>query len=47
MASATLTSKGHVTLPAIVRSDLGPGTGDRIKFIMNETSGRNEVIPAT
>jgi antitoxin PrlF len=47
MASATLTSKGQVTIPAIVRSDLGLGTGDRIEFIMNESSGRYEVVPAT
>jgi antitoxin PrlF len=47
MASATLTSKGQVTIPAIVRSDLGLGAGDRIEFIMNETSGRYEVVPAT
>jgi antitoxin PrlF len=47
MPSATLTSKGQVTIPAIVRSDLGLGTGDRIEFVMNEMSGRYEVVPAT
>jgi AbrB family looped-hinge helix DNA binding protein len=47
MPSATLTSKGQVTIPAIVRSELGLDTGDRIEFIMNETSGRYEVVPAT
>jgi AbrB family looped-hinge helix DNA binding protein len=47
MPSATLTSKGQVTIPAIVRSDLGLDTGDRIEFIVNETSGRYEVVPAT
>jgi antitoxin PrlF len=47
MASATLTSKGRVTIPAIVRSDLGLGTGDRIEFIMNEASRRYEVVPTT
>jgi AbrB family looped-hinge helix DNA binding protein len=47
MPSATLTSKGRVTIPAIVRSKLGPGTGDRIEFIMNGTSGQYEVVPAT
>jgi antitoxin PrlF len=47
MPSATLTSKGQVTIPAIVRSDLGLDTGDRIEFIMNEISGRYEVVPAT
>jgi len=47
MASATLTSKGQVTIPVEVRTHLGLSTGDRIEFILNEQSGRYEVVPAT
>jgi antitoxin PrlF len=47
MPSATITSKGQVTIPVNVRNELGLATGDRIEFILNEQSGRYEVIPAT
>ena len=47
MPSTTLTSKGRVTIPTIVRSDLGLDTGDRIEFNLNKTNGRYEVVPAT
>jgi len=47
MASTTLTSKGQVTIPVEVRTHLGLSTGDRIEFILNEQSGRYEVVPAT
>ncbi|WP_349569323.1 AbrB/MazE/SpoVT family DNA-binding domain-containing protein [Azotobacter salinestris] len=33
MATATLTSKGQVTIPARVRASLGLNTGDRIEFV--------------
>jgi antitoxin PrlF len=33
MATATLTSKGQVTIPAAVRSALGLKTGSRIEFV--------------
>jgi len=46
VTSATITSKGQVTIPVDVRNALGVGSGDRIEFIMNEQSGRYEVIPA-
>lgn len=46
MATATITSKGQVTIPASVRAALGVDTGDRIEFIENE-SGRFEVVAAT
>ncbi len=46
MTTATLTSKGQVTIPAVVRSGLGVGTGDRIEFI-EIAPGRYEVIAAT
>jgi AbrB family looped-hinge helix DNA binding protein len=47
MASATVTSKGQVTIPVDVRTHLGLSTGDRIEFVLNEQTGRYEVIPAT
>ena len=46
MPTATLTSKGQVTIPAAVRSGLGVDTGDRVEFIELEP-GRYEVIAAT
>lgn len=33
MATATVTSKGQVTIPAQVRATLGVGAGDRIEFV--------------
>ena len=36
MASATLTSKGQITLPKSVRERLGVETGDRLEFIESE-----------
>lgn len=47
MASATMTSKGQVTIPVEVRTELGLDAGDRIEFIKNEETGRYEIIPAT
>ncbi|SOZ64362.1 Transcriptional regulator, AbrB family [Cupriavidus taiwanensis] len=47
MASATLTSKGQVTIPVDVRTHLGLSTGDRIEFVLNEQTGCYEVVPAT
>lgn len=46
MTTATLTSKGQITLPAAVRSGLGVGTGDRVEFI-ELTPGRYELVAAT
>ncbi|QQX83759.1 AbrB/MazE/SpoVT family DNA-binding domain-containing protein [Cupriavidus necator] len=46
MASATVTSKGQVTIPADVRNRLGLSTGDRVEFILNEETGHYEVVPA-
>lgn len=46
MATATVTSKGQITIPAAVRSALGVGEGDRIEFI--ETApGRFEIVAVT
>jgi antitoxin PrlF len=36
MASATLTSKGQVTLPKSVRERLGVEAGDRLEFVESE-----------
>jgi antitoxin PrlF len=36
MASATVTSKGQVTLPKSVRDRLGVEAGDRLEFIESE-----------
>lgn len=47
MPTATITSKGQVTIPAEVRSELHLDTGDRIEFVRNQETGRYEVIPAT
>ena len=33
MTTATITSKGQVTIPKDVRSRLGIGTGDRVEFV--------------
>ena len=33
MATATMTSKGQVTIPAEVRQRMGLGSGDRIEFV--------------
>ncbi len=46
MATATVTSKGQITIPASVREALNIGTGDRVEFVEVE-SGRYEVIAAT
>jgi antitoxin PrlF len=47
MASATVTSKGQATIPMDVRNQLGLAAGDRIEFILNDETGRYEVVPAT
>jgi AbrB family looped-hinge helix DNA binding protein len=46
MASATLTSKGQITIPASVRAVLGLKAGTRIEFV-EISKGRYEIIPAT
>lgn len=46
MATATLTSKGQVTIPASVRASMGLDTGSRIEFV--ETgSGQFTIVAAT
>ena len=46
MSTATLTSKGQITIPALVRNALGVSTGDRVEFVEVE-AGRFELISAT
>ena len=46
MTTATMTSKGQVTIPAAVRVALGVDAGDRLEFI-EVAPGRYEMIAAT
>ena len=46
MTTATVTSKGQITIPAQVREALHVGTGDRVEFVEVEP-GRFEFIAAT
>ena len=46
MTTATLTSKGQITIPAIVRQALQVDTGDRVEFVEIEP-GRFEMVAAT
>ncbi len=45
MAEATLTSKGQVTIPKIVREAMGLKEGDRVDFV--ETDRGVLMVPAT
>ncbi|KNZ31036.1 MAG: AbrB family transcriptional regulator [Methylibium sp. NZG] len=46
MTSATVTSKGQITIPASVRQALQVESGDRVEFVEIQP-GRFEVIAAT
>ena len=46
MATATLTSKGQITIPAEVREALRVDAGDRVEFVQI-APGRYEFIAAT
>lgn len=46
MTTATLSSKGQITIPAAVRQALHVGVGDRVEFVEIEP-GRYEFIAAT
>jgi AbrB family looped-hinge helix DNA binding protein len=46
MATATVTSKGQLTLPKSVRDELGIRAGDRIDFVKMD-NGRFAIIPKT
>lgn len=46
MTTATLTSKGQITIPAMVRASLGVEAGDRVEFVQVEP-GRFELVAST
>jgi antitoxin PrlF len=46
MSTATLTSKGQITIPASVRAELGVQVGDRVEFVQI-APGRYEFRAAT
>lgn len=46
MSTATITSKGQITIPAVVRTALGVQAGDRVEFVEVEP-GRFELVAAT
>jgi antitoxin PrlF len=46
VATATLTSKGQVTIPAAVRTALGLETGSRIEFV-ETAKGQFAIVVAT
>jgi len=46
MTTATITSKGQVTIPKDVRTRLGIGAGDRVEFVEIQ-SGVFQIVAAT
>jgi antitoxin PrlF len=44
MATATVTSKGQITIPVDVRTELGLKAGDRVDFVRN-ARGNFELAP--
>ena len=46
MPTATITSKGQITIPKEVRDALGVGAGDRVEFVAEE-EGAYRVVAAT
>ncbi len=46
MTTATITSKGQVTIPKDVRTRLGVGTGDRVEFVEIQ-DGVFQIVAAT
>jgi AbrB family looped-hinge helix DNA binding protein len=46
MSTATLTSKGQITVPKEVREQLNLSTGDRVRFL-SDGEGRVVMVPAT
>jgi AbrB family looped-hinge helix DNA binding protein len=45
MATATLSSKGQITIPLAVRQKLGVATGDRVEFV-ELPNGQFALLPA-
>ena len=46
MTTATLTTKGQISIPADVRRTLGVQAGDRVEFVQVD-AGRYELVAAT
>ena len=46
MSTATMTSKGQITIPAKVRDALGVDAGDRVEFVQVKP-GHFELVAAT
>ncbi|MFV9616788.1 MAG: AbrB/MazE/SpoVT family DNA-binding domain-containing protein [Gammaproteobacteria bacterium] len=46
MTTATLTTKGQITIPAPVRIELNVGPGDRVEFV-KISDNRFEIVAAT
>ena len=46
MTTATVTSKGQITLPAAVRASLGLEAGSRVEFV-EISPGQFSIVPAT
>lgn len=46
MSTATITSKGQITIPAAIRAELKVGPGDRIEFVRT-ADDRFEVLAVT
>ncbi len=46
MTTATITSKGQITIPKDVRTRLGVGTGDRVEFVEIQ-GGVFQIVAAT
>ena len=46
MATATITSKGQITIPKEIRDFLKTDTGDRVEFLI-DANGTVTMVPAT
>lgn len=46
MPTATVTSKGQITIPVEVRRSLGLESGSRVDFVLTD-AGSYELVPAT
>ncbi|MBI3714004.1 MAG: AbrB/MazE/SpoVT family DNA-binding domain-containing protein [Burkholderiales bacterium] len=46
MATATMTSKGQITIPVAIRTALGLDTGSRVEFV-EDGKGHYSIIPST
>lgn len=46
MSTATVTSKGQITIPASVRASLGLEAGTRVEFVETE-KGKYSIVAAT